>query len=297
MAMDVLAILDAKTFEVIRRVQMERVLPHSICVRNDTVFVTEYLGRRISKYTIDGDFIAHAFPRNPAWPDWILNGPTSTCIDVDSNFYVCDFDSNSVQKFSPTGEFCGVLAKSDSIPDTSSWMTDLSKSPDRSFRQGQFDHPNDIALDREGNLYVVDMGNHRIQKFSRSGNFLGWLGSIRKDRSFKSLQHFELNGDSQLGISPGSFATPSAISIHDQEIVVAGHLTSRLQKFSLDGNFLGWLGGRSWNTALDDWSTQKLPSCPGNALGMFFLPYGVHLSDHRLLVADTYNERIQIFDF
>jgi hypothetical protein len=36
--------------------------------------------------------------------------------------------------------------------------------------------PMDIELDEPGNLYVLDTGNHRIQKFSPQGKFLSTIG-------------------------------------------------------------------------------------------------------------------------
>ncbi|CAF3311107.1 unnamed protein product [Rotaria socialis] len=34
----------------------------------------------------------------------------------------------------------------------------------------QFYHPMDIAFDRQGNLYISDCTNHRLQKFNRNKN-------------------------------------------------------------------------------------------------------------------------------
>ena len=36
---------------------------------------------------------------------------------------------------------------------------------------GEFDGPFDVAVDREGFVYVTDTGNRRIQKFSPDGTF------------------------------------------------------------------------------------------------------------------------------
>jgi len=56
--------------------------------------------------------------------------------------------------------------------------------------------PADIAVDDQGNVYVLDSGNHRIQKFDPQGNFLASLG-----------RH---------GQGPGEFQYPQSIDI-DQE--------------------------------------------------------------------------------
>ena len=42
---------------------------------------------------------------------------------------------------------------------------------------GQFRYPHSLAIDRDGNIYVGDTGNKRIQKFSSNGTFLTSWGS------------------------------------------------------------------------------------------------------------------------
>lgn len=56
-----------------------------------------------------------------------------------------------------------------------------------------FNLPSDIALDKDGNIYILDSGNHRIQKFSPDGVYLATLG--RK------------------GQGPGEFVYPESIDI------------------------------------------------------------------------------------
>jgi DNA-binding beta-propeller fold protein YncE len=43
-------------------------------------------------------------------------------------------------------------------------------------RKGQFRSPAGQAIDRFGNVYIADQGNHRIQVFSPEGNCLAEFG-------------------------------------------------------------------------------------------------------------------------
>ncbi|MEE8605115.1 MAG: NHL repeat-containing protein, partial [Candidatus Aminicenantaceae bacterium] len=53
--------------------------------------------------------------------------------------------------------------------------------------------PSDIAVDEEGNVFVLDSGNHRIQKFDPQGNFLASFG--------------------RRGQGPGEFQYPQSLDI------------------------------------------------------------------------------------
>ncbi|MCX6569166.1 MAG: 6-bladed beta-propeller, partial [Candidatus Aminicenantes bacterium] len=54
-----------------------------------------------------------------------------------------------------------------------------------------FNYPSDVAVDAQGNIYILDSGNTRIQKFGPDGKFLATIG--RK------------------GQGPGEFIMPEAI--------------------------------------------------------------------------------------
>ncbi len=51
----------------------------------------------------------------------------------------------------------------------------------RGFAKGQFEEPADVALDAEGNLYVADTVNDRIQKYDANGVFLAYAGGFGSD--------------------------------------------------------------------------------------------------------------------
>ena len=84
---------------------------------------------------------------------------------------------------------------------------------------GDFDLPKSIAIDTDGNVYVADRGNNRIQKFDGDGNLLTKWGSHGK--------------------KDGEFSSPTSIAVDtDGNVYVADGGNNRIQKFDRDGNFL-----------------------------------------------------------
>jgi hypothetical protein len=78
--------------------------------------------------------------------------------------------------------------------------------------------PSDIALDEEGNVYVLDSGNHRIQKFDSQGRYLATLG-----------RH---------GQGPGEFQYPQSIDIDEEgNIYIADSGNQKIHILKPDGTF------------------------------------------------------------
>jgi streptogramin lyase len=83
---------------------------------------------------------------------------------------------------------------------------------------GYFNNPTDLAIDsRNGDIYVVDTGNNRVQRFNSEGNFLSEFG--------------------QFGSQNGCFNAPWGITIDNQGFVyIADSKNARVQKF-MPGRF------------------------------------------------------------
>lgn len=76
--------------------------------------------------------------------------------------------------------------------------------------------PADIAVDEEGNVYVLDSGNHRIQKFDPQGNYLASFG--------------------RRGQGPGEFQYPQSIDIGAQGLMyVSDSGNQKIQILKPDG--------------------------------------------------------------
>ncbi|MGH9770285.1 MAG: 6-bladed beta-propeller [Candidatus Acidiferrales bacterium] len=109
---------------------------------------------------------------------------------------------------------------------------------------GQFKTPHSIATDAQGNVYVADRGNGRIQVFDSNGTFLRQIKiDVPFDHNIRPAIGNMPNPDAaNKTMSPGA---PWAICITpgpNQVLFAADAYPGRVYKLSLDGKVLGWLG-------------------------------------------------------
>jgi DNA-binding beta-propeller fold protein YncE len=115
------------------------------------VYVTDFYNRRIQKFDSEGTFLLQ-------WPNEPSKSPAFLAVDTQGNVYV--------DQFPPRGE--------DYVHKFDGWGMLLSKwGNDNKQFGGQIE---DIAVDKDGNLYVADFVAHRIQKFSPDGELLASFG-------------------------------------------------------------------------------------------------------------------------
>lgn len=122
-----------------------------------------------------------------------------------------------------------------------------------------FNTPTDVTIGPEGDLWVADYANNRIQHFNPAGEYLGQFGS--------------------LGSGAGQLNNPASIAIDAEDnLWVADKGNSRIQKFSPEGALLDGFGSL------------------GSGNGQFNRPEGIAIdAAGDIWVSDTYNYRIQKF--
>jgi sugar lactone lactonase YvrE len=88
---------------------------------------------------------------------------------------------------------------------------------------GDFGAPQGVAVDGDGNVYVTDTMNNRVEIFDADGNFISEFGK---------------HGD-----GPGYFARPKGIAVDsDGHIWVADEMQDRLEVFNREGQLLTYVG-------------------------------------------------------
>jgi DNA-binding beta-propeller fold protein YncE len=127
---------------------------------------------------------------------------------------------------------------------------------------GDFGAPQGVALDSDGNVYVTDTLNNRVEIFDADGGFISTFGK---------------NGD-----GPGYFARPKGIAVDgDGHIWVADEMTDRLQVFNRAGQLLTYIGV----------GHGELP-------GQFKALIGVAIDkQNRVFTSEQYPGRVQIFRY
>jgi DNA-binding beta-propeller fold protein YncE len=131
----------------------------------------------------------------------------------------------------------------------------------RGSADGQLNYPTHVCVTGDGNIFVTDALNFRIQVFSAEGKFLKKFGSA--------------------GDNPGYLARPRGVAVDsDGNIYVVDGLFDNVQMFDKDFRLLMAFGS------------------PGNGYGQFWLPAGIYTDPNdTIYVSDNYNKRIQIFQY
>ncbi len=163
--------------------------------KHDRLFVSDPAARSITCFNPEGEPLAQ-FGREE------LVRPTGLAIDKERNrLYVADVRGNRISVFD-TEKFSLIQH-----------IGKVGKEP------GEFSAPTNVAVDREGNLYVSDNLNYRIQVLNRRGRFLRAFGEV--------------------GNGPGFFARPKGVAVDSEgHIYVVDGEFNNLQIFNQMGETL-----------------------------------------------------------
>jgi len=177
-----------------------------------------------------------------------MKGPAGMAMDYENRFlYVVDTDLDQVLVYDL---------------DSLQLLRKMGK-PDkhRATKPGLFAAPTNCAVDADGNLYVTDTFNNRVQIFDADGNFIETFGK---------------SGD-----GPGYFARPKGIAIDvDGHVWVADSMQDRVQIFTPEGRLLMRFGGH------------------GNLPGQFSALQGIYIDkNNRVFTSEQFMGRVQYYQY
>jgi tripartite motif-containing protein 71 len=237
--------------------------------KNENLYAADRSNSTISKYDPSGQYLRSwgiitgildvsvdadtVYALRSASPSVIVFGPggnqvrmwhagSGSAIDVESgDVYVMGGISPFIRHYTRNGELISEWGGAGSGP-------------------GEFKSFGDLTLGLDSTLYVVDVGNRRVEKIKRDGVYLLEFGRQR--------------------LVDGIFSGPTDLDLDSRSnIYVADTGNNRIQKFTPDGFYL-----LKWGSG-------------GGAEGEFNSPRGLAVDDSdRVWVWDTGNHRVQCFD-
>jgi DNA-binding beta-propeller fold protein YncE len=191
--------------------------PHGLRVDSrDNVWVTDRGLQQVFKFSHDGKLLLTLGTERVAGVDAThFDKPTDMAFASDGSFYVSDgYGNNRVAKFSPDGKFLFDWGHQGQGP-------------------GEFDLPHSVAVDAQGNVYVADRSNSRIQVFDSNGKFLKVWKSPELGRPWS----LTIGPDNLLYVVDGGDLKPSGL---DRGQLLKLDLSGKiLAKWSRFGNYDG----------------------------------------------------------
>jgi len=180
----------------------------------------------------------------------ILSRPGGVAIDTENRFlYVVDTQNDVVVVFDADNfkvlRKIGVSGKKHTLTDP-----------------GTFSLPTNVAVDKDGNVYVTDTLNNRVEIFDADGKFISTFGK---------------NGD-----GPGYLARPKGIAVDgDGHIWVMDAVQQRVQVFNREGQLLIYFGE------------------PGQWPGQFSAPLDIAIDTkfNRVITSEQFPGRVQMFRY
>jgi sugar lactone lactonase YvrE len=197
-----------------------------------------------------------------------LNRPLDLLFDSRGNLYIADTDNHVVRKVTPNG-----------------WMTTVAGTGRAGFSgdggpaaRARLNTPVGIAMDRHGNLYIADKGNHRVREVTADGviRTIAGTGEIGTTGDGGPALKARLNGPHEVSVDA------------DGNVYILGMGNHRVRIVSPSGIIRAFAGTGRVGAGGDG----------NNALqAEFNEPHDMALDQHgNLFISDTFNGRIRKVD-
>lgn len=264
------------------------VKPYAVAVHRGRIFVSDSADRFVKVFDVpEGRYFK--IGDDDLGP---LTKPLGIDVDSQGNLYVADGTARAIMVYTRDGKFLrklggpkvferlssvtvdapgqrvfvtdigGVSSDQHKVrvfdSNTGAHLFDLGK---RGIGPGEFNLPRDVAIGVNGQIYVVDGGNFRVQVFDRTGRYLSSFGSVGKQM--------------------GNFARPKEIATDASgNVYVVDAAFGNFQIFNAEGDLLMFIGERS--------------ETDGPA--RYMLPSGIYVDeDGRVYMVDQWFKKIDVY--
>jgi DNA-binding beta-propeller fold protein YncE len=261
--------------------------PYGVAVDSKgQVYVADAANRTVFVFNLELKRVERRGDRPPAR----LTVPIGLAIDDQDHLFVSDASLHQITCFRPDGEVLAVFGLDDlqrpaglaldnrlhrlyvadakanrlAIFDSTSFrllqQIGGTSTPGKA-EPGTFSAPSNVAVGADGQVYVTDTWNQRVQVFDSAGKFVRTFG-----------RH---------GVTPGDFVRPKGIALDSQgHIYVADAEFNNFQVLASDGSPL---------LAVGDYGTNP---------GQFALIAGMAIDKfNRIYVTDQWHGRLQVFQY
>jgi DNA-binding beta-propeller fold protein YncE len=262
--------------------------PYGVAARNGKIYVGDTVGRHVAVFDLNAKKYTRIGEDDPG----ALRMPFGMELDAGGNLYVVDGTLKRVHVYDPNGKFLRMMGHDlklsrpvgVAIDDERKrlYLVDAGgvESPEHKVRvldlvtgkllfdigkrgdgPGELNLPRDAAVGKDGQLYVVDGGNFRIQVFDKDGKFVKTIGAI--------------------GRQSGQFSRPKEIAVDPKgNLYVVDTAFGNFQIFDPEGRLLLDVGSRG----------------NSNAPAKFMLPSGIAVDrDGRIYMADQFYRKVDVF--
>ena len=231
-----------------------------------------------------------------------MRTPGNLAVAADGSVYVADFGNDRIDVFSPAGNFEQAFGKGVNIAGGDICTVACQSGDNSSAKEsaGGMSDPEDIALGAEGNVFVADTANNRIDVFTAAGAFVRAFGSevephgLREDICTAAIGC----AAGTPGPEAGAIAAPFGVAFADGNVYVADSLNRRIDVFAASGKF-AFAFGKNVNAGVGAHDICTAACEEGDesaAAGAIAEPYSLEVGpDGNLYVADPGNDRIDVF--
>ena len=264
--------------------------PFDVAARGGKIVVTDTVARVAVMFDVPRRKVFPFGHRGDGKGHDALVKPLGVGMDGKQWIYIADVSANDVKVFDPLGMLIKVIGNKESLErpvdvaasesgdriyvlDAGGISSDkhrvvvfdaegnkVNEIGKRGTAEGEFNLPNQLAVGKDGNLYVLDAKNFRVQVFTADGEFIRAWGKV--------------------GRNLGDFARPRGIGIdNENNVYVTDAVFRNFQVFKPTGELLMYIG----DPGLDD------------KPGQYVLPAGIDVDEtNRVYIVDQVHFKIDV---